>query len=121
MVNEIEEFRAYTEFPVYKADSKKDVSYMGRFTLPMLLDLSGFRHILTIGLDGALEIFRPLLGIGVAVPSYGGNECLDLKEVGISQQPHHRLIIVWLDICGCNVSTHHKTGFLPCFFLRLQR
>ena len=54
MVNEIEEFRAYTEFPVYKADSKKDVSYMGRFTLPMLLDFSGFRRILTILARGYL-------------------------------------------------------------------
>ena len=54
MVNEIEEFRAYTEFPVYKADSKKDVSYMGRFTFPMLLDFSGFRHILTILARGYL-------------------------------------------------------------------
>ena len=54
MVNEIEGFRAYTEFPVYKADSKKDVSYMGRFTLPMLLDFSGFRHILTILARGYL-------------------------------------------------------------------
>ena len=54
MVNEIEEFRAYTEFPVYKADSKKDVSYMGRFTLPMLLDFTGFRRILTILARGYL-------------------------------------------------------------------
>ena len=54
MVNEIEEYRAYTEFPVYKADSKKDVSYMGRFTLPMLLDFSGFRRILTILARGYL-------------------------------------------------------------------
>lgn len=54
MVNEIEEFRAYTEFPDYKADSKKDVSYMGRFTLPMLLDFSGFRRILTILARGYL-------------------------------------------------------------------
>jgi len=42
------------EFPVYKADSKKDVSYMGRFTLPMLLDFSGFRRILTILARGYL-------------------------------------------------------------------
>ena len=48
MVNELEEFRAYTEFPVYKADSKKDTSYMGRFTLPMLLDFTGFQRILAI-------------------------------------------------------------------------
>lgn len=48
MVNELEEFRAYTEFPAYKADSKRDTSYMGRFTLPMLLDFTGFQRILAI-------------------------------------------------------------------------
>ena len=54
MVNELEEFRAYTEFPVYKADSKKDISYMGRFTLPMLLDFIGFQRILAILARGYL-------------------------------------------------------------------
>ena len=54
MVNVLEEFRAYTEFPVYKADSKRDTSYMGRFTLPMLLDFTGFRRILTILARGYL-------------------------------------------------------------------
>lgn len=54
MVNELEEFRAYTEFPVYKADSKRDTSYMGRFTLPMLLDFTGFQRILTILVRGYL-------------------------------------------------------------------
>ena len=54
MVNELEEFRAYTEFPVYKADSKKDASYMGRFTLPMLLDFTGFQRVLTILARGYL-------------------------------------------------------------------
>lgn len=54
MVNELEEFRAYTEFPVYKADSKRDTSYMGRFTLPMLLDFTGFQRILTILARGYL-------------------------------------------------------------------
>ena len=54
MVNEFEEFRAYTEFPVYKADSKRDTSYMGRFTLPMLLDFTGFQRILTILARGYL-------------------------------------------------------------------
>ena len=47
MVNEIDEFRAYTESPVYKADRKSDTSYMGRFTFPMLLDFKGFQRILT--------------------------------------------------------------------------
>ena len=54
MVNELEEFRAYTEFPVYKADSKRDTSYMGRFTLPMLLDFTGFQRILAILARGYL-------------------------------------------------------------------
>ena len=54
MVNEFEEFRAYTEFPVYKANSKKDVSYMRRFTLPMLLDFTGFQRILAILARGYL-------------------------------------------------------------------
>ena len=54
MVNELEEFRAYTEFPVYKADSKKDTTYMGRFNLPMLLDFTGFQRILTILARGYL-------------------------------------------------------------------
>ena len=54
MVNELKEFRAYTEFPVYKADSKRDTSYMGRFTLPMLLDFTGFQRILTILARGYL-------------------------------------------------------------------
>ena len=54
MVNELKEFRAYTEFPVYKADSKRDTSYMGRFTLPMLLDFTGFQRVLTILARGYL-------------------------------------------------------------------
>ena len=54
MVNELEEFRAYTEFPGYKADSKRDTSYMGRFTLPMLLDFTGFQRVLTILARGYL-------------------------------------------------------------------
>lgn len=54
MVNELEEFRAYTEFPVYKADNKRDTSYMGRFTLPMLLDFTGFQRVLTILARGYL-------------------------------------------------------------------
>lgn len=54
MVNEIEEFRAYTVFPGYKASSKNDTSYMGRFTFPMLLGFYGFQRILTILARGFL-------------------------------------------------------------------
>lgn len=54
MLNEWEEFSAYTTFPVYKADGKDDTSYMGRFTFPMLLKLEGVHRILTILARGYL-------------------------------------------------------------------
>lgn len=54
VVNEIEEFLSYTTFQVYKADSKNDTSYMGRFTFRMLLKFEGFRHILTLLARGFL-------------------------------------------------------------------
>ncbi len=54
LLNEWEEFSAYTEFPEYKAENKNDTSYMGRFTFPMLLELTGFQRILTILARGYL-------------------------------------------------------------------
>ena len=54
MVNELEEFRAYTTFPEYKAARKNDTTYMGRFTFPMLLDFKGFQRIFTILARGFL-------------------------------------------------------------------
>jgi len=48
-LNEWEEFSAYTVFPEYKKDS-----YLGRFTLPMLLEIMGFQRILTILARGYL-------------------------------------------------------------------
>ena len=54
MVNELEEFWAYTVFPEYRAEKKSDTSYLGRFTFPMLLELTGFQHILTILARGYL-------------------------------------------------------------------
>lgn len=48
-MNEWEEFSAYTVFPEYKKDT-----YLGRFTLPMLLDIMGFQRILTILARGYL-------------------------------------------------------------------
>ena len=49
LLNEWEEFSAYTVFPEYKKGS-----YLGRFTLPMLLDIMGFQRILTILARGYL-------------------------------------------------------------------
>ena len=54
MVNELEEFKAYTTFPEYKAARKNDPTYMGRFTFPMLLDFKGFQRIFTILARGFL-------------------------------------------------------------------
>lgn len=54
MLNELEEFRAYTEPPIYKADSKRDTSYMGRFTMDMILDFYGLARVLTIVARGYL-------------------------------------------------------------------
>lgn len=54
MVNELEEFKAYTTFPEYKAARKNDTTYMGRFTFPMLLDFKGFQRIFTILARGFL-------------------------------------------------------------------
>ena len=48
-MNEWEEFSVYTVFPEYKKDT-----YLGRFTLPMLLEIMGFQRILTILARGYL-------------------------------------------------------------------
>ena len=54
LVNELEEFRAYTVFPEYKAEKKSDTAYLGRFTFSILLELTGFQRILTILARGYL-------------------------------------------------------------------
>ncbi len=54
MLNEWEEFSAYTRFPEYKAAYKGDTGYMGRFTFPMLLEFEGFGRVLTILARGYL-------------------------------------------------------------------
>ena len=48
MLNELDEFRAYTEQPVYTSSGKRDTSYLGRFTFDMLLDFEGLARVLTI-------------------------------------------------------------------------
>ena len=48
MINEREEFLSYINFPEYSSKSKQDYSYLGRFTLEMFEDLTGFNRVLTI-------------------------------------------------------------------------
>ena len=48
MLNEFEEFKAYTTFPDYTIKSKRDTGYLGRFTYKMIKEFRGFNRILTI-------------------------------------------------------------------------
>ena len=48
MLNEIEEFKAYTTFPVYTAKNKFDAAYLGRFTYDTLLEKHGLVRVFTI-------------------------------------------------------------------------
>jgi len=54
VLNEIEEFKAYTEQPVYAATGKRDSSYMGRFTFRTFTEFEGLGRILTIVARGYL-------------------------------------------------------------------
>ena len=54
MTNEWAEFRAYTTQPVYSCASKRDHSYLGRFTLDMIQEPVGLARILTILARGYL-------------------------------------------------------------------
>ena len=47
MLNETEEFKAYTQFPKYNANGKRDMSFLGRFTFDMLIKQIGLHRVLT--------------------------------------------------------------------------
>jgi hypothetical protein len=48
MLNEIEEFSAYTSNVNYRAENKYDSTYLGRFTYDMLMKFEGLSRVLTI-------------------------------------------------------------------------
>ena len=48
MLNEIEEFKAFTEHPVYRCNGKRDLSFLGRFSFEMIMDFIGLSRVLTI-------------------------------------------------------------------------
>ena len=48
MLNEIAEFKDYTEAPIYKRDNKNDNSFLGRFTREGIQGFEGFPRVLTI-------------------------------------------------------------------------
>jgi len=54
MLNEWQEFLDYTGPVVYKADGKKDTTWLGRFTFEALRELGGLSRILTILARGFL-------------------------------------------------------------------
>ena len=54
MLNEIEEFRAYTTFPAYAAKNKYDSGYLGRFTFDTLVKYEGLNRVLTVLARGYL-------------------------------------------------------------------
>jgi len=46
MLNEPEEFKAYTQFPMYNDNGKRDMSFLGRFTFDMLIKQIGLHRVL---------------------------------------------------------------------------
>ena len=54
MLNEIEEFRAYTQKPTYRAAGKRDTAWLGRFTFNTVTIFEGMGRILTIIARGYL-------------------------------------------------------------------
>ena len=48
MLNEIEEFEAYTKMPEYRRKDKNDNSFFGRFTCEGIQNFEGFPRVLTI-------------------------------------------------------------------------
>ena len=46
MLNEMEEFKSYTYFPKYRANSKRDMSFLGRFTFDILIKQIGLHRVL---------------------------------------------------------------------------
>ena len=47
MLNEIDEFKSYTQFLKYSANGKRDMSFLGRFTFDMLIKQIGLHRVLT--------------------------------------------------------------------------
>ena len=52
--NEWEEFLAYTNNPIYSVKNKRDNSFLGRFTMDMIMGNYGFARILTVIARGYL-------------------------------------------------------------------
>lgn len=48
MLNEVQEFKDYTQFPPYTSTGPRDTTYLGRFTVEAIRDFHGFDRVFTI-------------------------------------------------------------------------
>lgn len=48
MLNEVQEFKDYTQFPAYTSTEPRDTTYLGRFTVEAIRDFHGFDRVFTI-------------------------------------------------------------------------
>lgn len=76
MINEIEEFRAYTEPVNYISSGKRDTTYLGRFIFDTFLSFEGLTRVLTIIARGymfkngeSIEIARRALCAWCSIPN----------------------------------------------------
>lgn len=91
MTNEWLEFQAYTKTPVYKCEGKRDLSFLGRFTLQTLTEYDGMGRILTIIARGYL---------------FHGKEGNILKE-----DPYDRIEYARKALCSwCSVPDKNKSS-----------
>ena len=54
MLNEVQEFKDYTQIPTYTSKRTSDTAYLGRFTVEAIRDTLGFERIFTILARGYL-------------------------------------------------------------------
>mgnify|MGYP001628410316 CR=1 FL=1 len=59
MINEWEEFCAYTGTVSYTASKKSDTTWLGRFTFATILEFEGMARILTILALSLIHISEP--------------------------------------------------------------
>lgn len=106
MINEWEEFCAYTGTVSYTASKKSDTTWLGRFTFATILEFEGMARILTIlargylfhSKDGAIiRVIRIIGSTTPAVRSAHGAVCRRTESVcgarsGSSRQTFRRCI-----------------------------
>lgn len=90
MTNEWQEFKAYTSKLTYSAESKHDLSYLGRFTFKTITDYEGLGRILTI------------IARGYLFHDKDGNKLIDNPYIRIDYA--RKSLCAWCSIPGKNES-----------------